>query len=174
MVKFSTELKEKVVVHYLGGKRSARSIAQEHGMDESMVRLWVRQYKQYGIAGLAGRRRNYEVEFKLCVVKHVWENQASYSDAAMLFDIRRPGCIREWEKRYRSGGIEALTLKGRMSSTMKPPKPKTLPPVMKEDESRSREDLIKELNYLRMENVYLKKLKALVQEQAQARHKKRK
>jgi transposase len=45
----------------------------------------------------------------------------------------------------------------------KPPAPKT--PI--DDEVRSREDLLTEVNYLRMENAYLKKLKALVQQQAQ-------
>ena len=33
-----------------------------------------------------------------------------------------------------------------------------------DDDSRSREELLAELNYLRMENEYLKKLKALIQE----------
>lgn len=175
MVKFSIVLKQKVVAHYLEGKKSAVSIAREHGMDESMVRLWVRQYKQYGMEGLVRRRRNYDVEFKLCVLKHMLKKQMSYTDAAMLFDIRRASCIGEWERQYRRGGIEALALKARKTTKTMPAKPtETTSSEAKEDESRSREDLIKELNYLRMENIYLKKLKALVQKQAQPGHKKRK
>jgi transposase len=175
MIKFSTEFKQKVVEQYLEGKRSAVSIGREHGTDESMVRLWVKQYKQYGTEGFVRRRRYYDVEFKLSVLKHLWENRTTYSDTAILFDIRRPSCIGEWEREYRSGGMEALTPQIRKPSRMMSTKPtENTPLVTKEDESRSREDLIKELNYLRLENVYLKKLKALVQKQAQASHKKRK
>jgi len=175
MNKFSIEFKQKVVRHYLEGKRSTVSIGREYGTDESMVRLWVKQYKQYGIEGFVRKRRYYDAEFKLSVLKYLWENQTTYSAAAMLFDIRRPGCIGEWEREYQSGGIEALTPQTRKPAKTMPTKPteNTLL-VTKEDESRSREDLIEELNYLRMENAYLKKLKALVQKQAQASHKKRK
>jgi len=47
---------------------------------------------------------------------------------------------------------------------MSPPKKVQAQPA-KPDESRSREELLEEVNHLRMENAYLKKLKALVQEQ---------
>ncbi len=36
-----------------------------------------------------------------------------------------------------------------------------------DDESRTREELLAEVNHLRMENAYLKKLDALVQQQKQ-------
>lgn len=175
MVKFSSEFKQEVVGSYLEGKRSALSIGREHGTDESMVRLWVKQYKKYGIEGLVRKRRSYDVEFKLSVLKHLWENQATYSATAMLFDIRRASCIGEWERGYRSGGIEALLLQTRKRPKAMPTKPtENAPVVPKEDENRSREELVKELNYLRMENAYLKKLEALVQKQAQPSHNKRK
>ena len=175
MIKFSIKFKEEVVKEHMKGKRSAVSIAREHGTDPSMVRLWVKQYKRYGIEGFVRKRRSYDAEFKLTVLNHLWENQASYSDTAMLFDIRRPGCIGEWERGYRSGGVEALTPQTRKPPKTMPSKPtEKTPLVTKEDESRSREDLVEELNYLRMENAYLKKLEALVQKKAQANQKKRK
>jgi transposase len=53
-----------------------------------------------------------------------------------------------------------------------PPAKQESPP---EDEHRSREDLLAELNHLRMENAYLKKLQALVQaRQSQTLRKKHK
>jgi len=48
---------------------------------------------------------------------------------------------------------------------MSTPQKKVQPQSAKPDESRSREELLEEVNHLRMENAYLKKLKALVQEQ---------
>ena len=47
--------------------------------------------------------------------------------------------------------------------TSQPPQPQ--PHV--DDATRSREELLAEVNFLRMENAYLKKLKALVQQQEQ-------
>ncbi len=43
----------------------------------------------------------------------------------------------------------------------KPPTPEA--PAASDDEAKSREELLAELNYLRMENAYLKKLEALTQ-----------
>jgi transposase len=40
-------------------------------------------------------------------------------------------------------------------------------PTTSDDESRSKKDLLAEIDQLRMENAYLKKLEALVQEQKQ-------
>jgi transposase len=55
------------------------------------------------------------------------------------------------------------------------PKP-TLPAQSQppDDESRTRDELIAELNQLRLENDYLKKLDALVQKKRSAQQKKRK
>ena len=50
MIKFSKEFKHKVVQVYLEGKRSGVSIGREYGTDESMVRLWVKQYKQHRVS----------------------------------------------------------------------------------------------------------------------------
>lgn len=52
------------------------------------------------------------------------------------------------------------------------------PPVRKQpqapqnDETKSREELLAELNHLRMENAYLKKLEALTRDQAAPRKRK--
>jgi transposase len=39
------------------------------------------------------------------------------------------------------------------------------PQALQSDEAKSREELLSELNYLRMENAYLKKLEALTRKQ---------
>jgi transposase len=46
--------------------------------------------------------------------------------------------------------------------------PTTKPEPKGDDEKRTREDLLVELQHLRMENAYLKKLRALVQAQQKA------
>lgn len=48
----------------------------------------------------------------------------------------------------------------------RPDSPPDTPATLSSSDTRSREELLAELNYLRMENAYLKKLKALAQDQA--------
>lgn len=45
--------------------------------------------------------------------------------------------------------------------------PNAQTPTTTDDESRSKKDLLAEIDQLRMENAYLKKLEALVQQQKQ-------
>jgi transposase len=90
-----------------------------------------------------------------------------------VFDIRDANRIAQWKGQYDSGGIEALTPRRRGLPVKQPKRPAVHSP--KTDEARTREDLLKELNYLRMENAYLKKLDALIQaDKLAAQHKKRK
>lgn len=53
-----------------------------------------------------------------------------------------------------------------------PERPTTVPPSPDGD-TRTRQALLEELNYLRMENAYLKKLEALAQAQQQAAQRKK-
>jgi transposase len=118
-----------------------------------------------GEEGLDKKFSHYSAEFKLSVLQHMWSNQLSCQETAILFDIRNVGILSGWERSYHIGGIQALTPRTRgRPKAMSPPK-KVQPQPAKTDENRSREELLEEVNHLRMENAYLKKLKALVQEQ---------
>jgi transposase len=79
-----------------------------------------------------------------------------------------------WERQYDDGSLAA----GRSrpaTSTLRMPKPSTSKKKPAAVEDRSREDLLAEVEQLRMENEYLKKLDALVQAKTKAaRQKKRK
>jgi transposase len=89
----------------------------------------------------------------------MWNEGLSYRQTAALFNIRNAGCLAGWEKRYHAGGTEALAPcpRGRPRSMPKPPeRPAPEAPVAAEDEAKSREELLAELRYLRMENAYLK------------------
>ena len=78
-----------------------------------------------------------------------------------MFGIQSPPTISKWERIYYEEGKEALfeERRGRRKSM----------PGKKNDNSKKKDvnenaDLLKEVQYLRMENEYLKKLIALVQE----------
>ena len=169
MSKYTKQFKLTVVEHYLTGTLGLKSVAKCYDLAPSMVARWAARYRLRGAAGLDKKFSHYTAQFKLSVLQHMWQHQLSRTETELLFDIRNPGCLAIWERRYHSGGIEALiprncapSKKMTKNNTTKPPTPMT------EEEQRTHEDLLAEVNYLRMENAYLKKLRALVQQQAQA------
>lgn len=161
MSRHSESLKRSVVDRYLSGDESYASAGAAGGIDASTVRKWVAAYQAHGDAGLSRKHSHYDAEFKLSVLQRMWDDRLSYRQTAALFNIRNAGCLAGWETRFHAGGIEALAPhpRGRPRSMPKPPTPEA--PVASDDEAKSREELLAELNYLRMENAYLKKLEAL-------------
>ena len=174
MIKHSEKFKQKVVNHYLVGTMGYRLVAAQHGIAASMVRRWVAAYRLHGKKGLCRKVERYTASYKLSVLQHMWENALTYSQAASTFNIRNSTSVGIWDSRYRDGGFEALALQRRPhleEQTMKAP---TVNADAKPDDERSREDLLEELEYLRMENEVLKKLQALVQRPKTHAPKKRK
>lgn len=174
-MKYTEQFKHKVVHDYLAGYDGFKVVARRHGMaNRSLVGRWVAAYQLHGDAGLSKKRSRYRADFKLSVLRHMWENQLSISQTAAKFDIRRYSTVGDWERAYREGGVDALT----PPLAPKPKKmtiPTTKPEAPPGEDKRSREELVAELEYLRMENAYLKKVRALVQaQQNSARSKKRK
>jgi transposase len=174
MAKYDKRFKLKIVKQYLSGRGGLTALAREQGLDRPTLRGWVASYRQHGTAGLAKKYSHYDARFKLSVLRRMWRSELSYKQTATLFDIRSPGSIGIWERRYHAGGVDALASKPRgrprnMADPL-PPKPDA-PPAP--DEGRTRKELLKELEYLRAENAYLKKLDALIQAKKAAAQKKR-
>ena len=102
-------------------------------------------------------------EFKQMVVETMMRDKLSYREVAHQFEISEHEQIRKWERIYLMEGPEGLYIERRgRGSKGRPTK------FSKEVE----EDLLKEVQRLRAENAYLKKLQALVLERE--RHQKKK
>ena len=176
MTKYSEQFKLEVVQDYLGaGSAGLRAVAQRHGIPSHFtVRKWVLAYQIHGNVSQSRKRRQYSVQFKLSVLEHMWENHLSMIQTAAKFDIRNHGMVGKWEDAYRDGGVEALAPrpKGQLTPMAIPTsEPDRLP----DDDKRTREQLLDEIQQLRMELAYTKKLQALVQaRQHQVPQKKRK
>jgi len=167
MGKHTEQFKITVVQDYLSGRGGYRAVAQRHGMaNRSLVERWVTAYRLHGDAGLRKKRSRYTAAFKLSVLQYMWENRLSITQTAARFDIRGHSTVGVWERAYQEGGSEALA-RPPTSRSEKMIIPTTKPEVAHEDK-RSREELLAELEYLRMENAYLKKLRALVQARQEA------
>lgn len=160
---------------YLNGTAGFRRVAAQFGVSAAMLRAWVARYRLHGLDGLAKRSCvRYSSEFKLTVVRHMRDNGLSHRQTAAVFNLPNANGVAEWERRFEHGGAKALAQSvSKRTKKLKPPPIKPLP-TSPEDEALSREELLKELAYLRAETAYLKKLKALVESDKSAPAKKRK
>ena len=109
-------------------------------------------------------RKQYTPEFKIKVVETMRREKLSYCEAARQFEISDHKMAARWERIYLEEGADGLRIERRgRKSTGRPPKL----------EKKVEEDLIAEVQRLRAENAYLKKLNALVAERVR-QEKKRK
>ena len=109
--------------------------------------------------------KRYTPEFKKLVVETMQQEQLSYSETARRFEVNGHRRIQDWERIYLTEGPEGFAIERRGRSSKGRP-PKQLPKEVEED-------LLAEVQRLRAENDYLKKLQALVLEDERRQHKKR-
>lgn len=171
MIKYTEQFKLRVVKHYLKGPMGYGRLGANYGVAAPHIRNWVAAYRLHGKDGLRRKVTRYNAQFKLSVLQHMWDNGLSNRQAAAHFNVRNPTSVGIWDNLYREGGLAALARSRTQALNMKSP---TARPEPKPDAERSREDLLKELEHLRMENEVLKKLQALAQARKAPASKKRK
>ena len=113
MTKYDEQFKLSVVQQYLDNHGGYKALAKQHRLDHEMVRRWVKWYQAYGVEAFRKKFSHYSAEFKLSVLQHMWDNELSYGQVAVQFDIRSPGALGIWERSYRSGGLEGLQPRSR-------------------------------------------------------------
>jgi transposase-like protein len=110
LTKFNFETKLEIVKKYLTGT-NVSDLQQEYGIaNHFSIFNWTDRYKKFGAKGLKVRRPGYEYDgnFKLAVLKWKKENQATYSQTALHFDISNPGTIANWKKILDESGSASL------------------------------------------------------------------
>ena len=158
MSKYSEEFKLKIVLDYIEKHISPEQQKRKYGISPSLVRQWIAQYQSAG--KFTEPTRHFSGEFKLKVLNYQQEHHLSDLQTALIFGITNHGTICAWRKKYITGGTEALFQKQGRRSKM--PKKSLIPNKPREEWTKD-----EELAYLRMENEYLKKLTALIQEDKQ-------
>jgi transposase len=168
--KYSEQQKLKAVESYRSGELGLRATAALHNVDVASLRKWVAAYEAIGIAGIQRKRRqSYDLKFKIEVLQKLKSEQLSYRQAGALFNIRRFDSIAEWERAYKKDGIAGLMPHQRSHRVRAAPGGAPKPALDSANaDVPSRQELLEELEALRTENAYLKKLKALVQAQAKS------
>ncbi|WP_342472341.1 IS3 family transposase [Metasolibacillus sp. FSL H7-0170] len=158
MAKYTSEEKLQAVLRYLEGKESSHEIAKSMGTDHKAILNWAKQYEYNGVETFIKRYTNYSAQFKLDVLNYMIENGTSLLETAAIFHIATPSTLRVWKKQFETKGFDALQSKrkGRPSMKKETNKQPKQAPV-----EGSPEALQAEINRLRMENEYFKKVERL-------------
>ena len=168
MSKYSKEFKLKVVEYCIKQHHGYNDAAKHFNIPSSTPILeWVRKYKERGPEGLLrNQKSSYDGQFKQNVVEYMHNNHLSATETAIKFNLGNHDVVGKWERIYYEEGPQALykERRGRPRKMSSKPKKKKLD---------NEEDLIEEVQRLRMENEYLKKLNALVQERIKRENKKK-
>ena len=156
---YSVELKLEIVERYLKGDIGLKKLAQEYHVNYGDIQKWRDAYQEHGVKGLSTTHGTYTGEFKVCVVEYIHNTGASIRKTAAHFNIPSFKTVSQWERIYYEQGKDALfkEQRGRTSKMGRKRLQKSKTNI------ETNEDLLAEVQRLRMENEYLKKLNALIQ-----------
>lgn len=162
MATYTDKQKLDAVKAYRKGSGGLRATAEAQGVHVDSLRKWVAGYRALGAAGIVSKKRtNYGLEFKLEVLRRMDDDGISCRQAAALFDIRRPDQVAKWRRVLALHGAAALQPGWRQQTKMiKRPRQQNGEGAPADDQ-RTREDLLHDVQQLRMEIAYLKKAQAL-------------
>ena len=163
-MRYNLDFKLKVIAYYMQG-HTGRATAEEFNLDNKIVIRWVKQYQSGGIEAIKPKtsKAYYSREFKHEVITIMLSQGLSQLEVALKYNISSPALISHWHKAYRLQGMSGLTSKRKGRATMSKPVITDKP-----DDEKTAAELKRELQYLRAENAYLKKLDALLKEKEQA------
>ena len=163
MSKYSKEFKLEVIQHYLSGKGGFKAVGDRYGVKHTYIQKWVHAYKAHGQKSLTKTYTHYPDTFKVSVLQSMQQDQLSINQAAARFNVPAPSTISLWQRLYNEGGITALEPKPRGRPSM--PKRHEIQALLAKPSSElTPDELLRKLQYLEVENAYLKKLQALAQQ----------
>jgi transposase len=154
-MRFTKEFKLECIRKYKTGEHIDDPGGCKHKTFWSNVLEWVRIYDCLGEVGLEHKKPKRTWQDKMDMIQRIFDGESiksvAYSNGIKV------SLLSKWYKIYQESGIEGLKLDRRGRPPKMAKKPKT------SNETKTKEELEKELEYLRAENEYLKKLNALVQ-----------
>lgn len=164
-MRFTKEFKLECIRKYKSGERIDDPGGCKHSTFRNTVVRWVRIYDSVGEAGLEHRYEMRTWQDKLALIQRVADGESLQS--VSIDNAIEESLLSKWYKIYQESGIDGLKLDRRGRPPKMAKKPKT------SNKTKTKEELEKELEYLRAENEYLKKLNALVQKRTGRQPKKK-
>ena len=138
------------------------SLAKAFDVQESNIKYLIALIEKHGYDILRkDKNRAYSKEFKSQIINRMLVNNESINSVAIDIGLASSGLLHNWLSKFKKNGYNVVEKKkGRKTKPMTKPK--------KNDKILSEKEKIKQLEdeilYLKAENEYLKKLRALVQE----------
>lgn len=170
-MKYSDELKKQMFEDVVVKHEKMSVVAGRYGMPYKALGHMISRAKANGIESClhANNRGRYSESFKLEVVRYIWDGHA-ISGAARRFNID-PSLARTWYKKYAEGGDDALR-NSRRGEILEQDTNSTDDKAERRVHTESEyQELEKRLRWAEMENKFLKKLNALVQERIERERK---
>lgn len=149
---YSTELKLEIVKRYLEGNIGLKALAEQYHVNKGDIQKWKAAYAEHGVDGLCKTHGTYTGDFKVAVVEYMHTTGASMRQTAAHFNVPSLKSVSDWERIYYEEGKEALYEERRGRAR----KMKAKNPRKKQKAIQENEDLLAEVQRLRMENEYLK------------------
>jgi len=164
-MRYSKEYKLECIRMYKAGEKIEHPGGCTYQTFIHKVRNWVKIYAALGEAGLEHRTTKRTWQDKMKMIERVLDGE-SFNEVALSNGFQS-SLLSKWYKIYQRSGVDGLKLdnRGRSPKMNKKPKPPNQPKTQK--------DLEQELEELRAENEYLKKLRALVQKRKDRQPKKK-
>ena len=159
-MRYNLDFKMQVIAYYRQG-HSSHATAKKFNVNPEFALKWVKQYQSGGINAIKPKtsKAKYSSEFKHKVITTMLKEGFSQSEVALTFDISSLALISHWHKVYRQQGMSGLITKPKGRTAMSKPFITDKP-----DDEKTPAELKRELEYLRAENAYLKKLDALLKQ----------
>lgn len=168
---YSAAFKLKLVREVIQGGRPTAQIARQYGVDPTGLFVWRKRYEYHGAQAFSDEsrpRRRYSLAFKLKVLRAIETHALTANEAVARFQLSNDRVVRRWQRQYAVHGKQGLIAaqQPRTAAMAKSAQPRQ----RTEQASSSKDELIQqqqqELAYLRAENAYLKKLRALMRKPA--------
>lgn len=173
MSKYSKEFKLEVVKYYFDTQQGYRLTADHFNISsKTTVKRWVKKYEEHGLKGLIkNEKTSYSGLFKEKVIKFMYENNLSMQETAIHFNLGDTSVVSNWNKIYKEKGLQELYNKNcKKNKNMNFNLSKD---NKKENQKKKEQELLEEIEQLKMENMYLKKLQALVQKRTKPKRQKK-
>lgn len=103
--KVTPEQRIEAALSYLIGEGSYKSIADRYGVEQTRIKVWVKQYKANGPLAFKEQQHNtvYNPELKSNAVLDYLAGKGSIQTIAAKYGLRSPQTLEKWIKVYNSG-----------------------------------------------------------------------
>ncbi len=165
-MKLTAELKEAIIRELTEEGTKVADVCSRYDLNKETVNQLRSVFKTHGYEGLLEKRKGtYTRDFKFEVVHYVKCSHDSMRNVSIKYNLPK-ATVRKWVIEYDRDGADSFA-EERRGKKLPDSKPRGRKPKKSEPETTENAELqqLKKRNkYLEMENEYLKKLNALVQE----------